>query len=190
MKKRSITLVSDKKHHHRRHQRPTESRRAALEMEILILQSDIMIVFENVRKVDRYVNAFAAYAIIFWVSINVTYEVLYVSRRQVYKVNFSAALIQVAALLLLTFTFAHLGRTHNKTVKLYHSCCNLMANDPFTRTTKQSWLWLLEYYSPHKSLYSLHMGWTVLTFTNYIKFMLYSITFSIVLITLLKQELE
>lgn len=168
----------------------SNQRNQAEELEIIVLQSDIMIVFENVRKVDRYINAFAAYAIIFWVTINVTYEVLYVLRRQEYTLNSTVVWVQMAVLILLTFTFAHLGRTHTKTVQLYHTCCSLMAKDPFTHTTKRSWIWLLEYYNQHKSLYSLHMGWTVLTFTNYIKFMLYSITFSMVVINLLRHELD
>lgn len=160
----------------------------AIEVEILVLQSEVTRMLQQINQVDEFMSKLSAFCIMVWILTNIYVQIVSLNRNQLVFVDVVVQFMQGTALLALTFTFAYIARVNTKTRRLYMEICNLVALDP-NHKTKSSWLWVLEYFNKVKPNYSFRLGpFTELTLANYLKACSWLITGALVTINLFKYK--
>lgn len=162
-----------------------------VEREIAILQAQIVDIFTQIGEVDQFISPFTAYCVGTWVYVHIVYQSIAIFKKRILVPNTIIQYMQIIGLAGLTYTFTYLGRSHTKLVALYHKISTLVALDSNYKTTKLSWIALLEYFHQGKSRFTFHLGPSVeLSITNYIKFMVWFVSCGLVMVNLLRHRLE
>lgn len=158
--------------------------------EILVAQSEINDVLQQMNLVDQFVSREACFCIFCWIVTNLYYQLVSLTAKRLFILSGAVQFMQATAFVAISFSFAYMSITHSKTRRLYRQICNIAALDP-NHSTKASWLWVLEYYQRGKSRYSFHLGpFVELSLANYLKSVSWLITGGLVTISLFKHKYQ
>lgn len=160
-----------------------------IEIDIQILQCEITRMLQQVNQVDEFVSKLSAFCIFIWIFTNLFVQIESLTQNKLVVLDVVVQFMQITALIALTLSFAYIAQVNTKTRRLYTGICNLVALDPNHKTTKSSWLWVLEYFNKVKPSYSFRLGpFSELTLLNYLKACSWLITGAVVTINLYKHK--
>lgn len=160
-----------------------------IEIDVQILQSEITRMLQQINQVDEFISKLSAYCIFIWIVTNLYIAIVSLNRNKLVALDVVVQFIQITALIALTLSFAYISKVNTKTRRLYTGVCNLVALDPNHKTTKSSWLWVLEYFNKVKPKYSFHLGpFTELTLVNYLKACSWLISGAVVMLNLYRHK--
>lgn len=161
----------------------------AIEIDTLILQSEISRMLQQVNQVDEFVSKLSAFCIFVWIFTNLFIQISSLQQNKLIMVDVVLQFMQATALVGLSLTFGFIAQVNTKTRRLYAGICNLVALDPNHKTTKSSWLCVLESFNKDQPSYSLRIGpFTELNLINYLKGCSWLITGALVTINLFKYK--
>jgi hypothetical protein len=161
----------------------------SIEVDIQVLQSEITRMILQIKQVDEFMSKISAFCIFVWILSNLWVHFIALNRNKLVMIDAVIQFMQFTAFFALTLSFAYIAQVNTKTRRMYIRICNLVALDPNHKTTKLSWLWVLEYFNKDKPSYSFRMGpFAELTLANYLKACSWLITGAMVTINLFKYK--
>lgn len=164
--------------------------RECIEEEAKTLYGDSMDAFDQVGKADKFMRVFAPFCIFTWFVLNMSTQIFALFRQKALLINTFVQFLQAVGIAILTISFIGLSRPYNKSLRLYKLICSVMALDPNSETTKTEWPRLLEFYHKRKCRHTLHILGTSysLSIINYLRSMSWTVTFTIILLNLIRNR--